>query len=281
MSAAATIKGIATEAQACRYIIDFIYERCRIRLHDGKEALIRARLGKRMRHLGFTGLPQYCEHLRAAGTEEEFTHVVNALTTNFTNFLREEDHFKFLVETALPTVLPPGEKRFRVWSAACSSGEEPYSIAFYLTDRYPPAAGWDWKITASDISTKVLEQAKKGLYEEDRVQTVPRDWLPRHFQKGIGSWAGYYRVKRAIMDRVDFQQINLTESYHHPHLFAVIFCRNVMIYFDRATQEQLVQQLCRHLAPRGCLLIGHSESLNGLRLPLRCLRPSIYQKNSS
>jgi chemotaxis protein methyltransferase CheR len=280
MSAGATMKGIATDAEACRFIIDFIYERCRIRLNDGKEALIRARLGKRMRHLGFASLPQYCEHLRASASEEELTHVVDALTTNFTNFLREEDHFKFLVETALPTVLGPGEKRFHVWSAACSSGEEPYSIAFYLTDRYPTTAGWDWKIIASDISTKVLDKAKKGLYDEERVQTVPRDWLPRHFQKGIGPWAGYYRVKRTIMERVAFQQINLIENYHHSQLFPVIFCRNVMIYFDRATQEQLVNQLCRFLAPHGFLIIGHSESLNGLRLPLRCLRPSIYQKNS-
>lgn len=277
---AATLKPIGTDADACRYIIDFIYERCRIRLHDGKEALIRARLGKRMRHLGFASLPQFCEYLRTEAPAEELTHVVDALTTNFTHFMREEDHFKFLMETALPSVLRPGEKRFHVWSAACSSGEEPYSIAFHLAERYPAAAGWDWRITASDISTKVLDKAKKGLYQEDRVRTVARDWLPRYFQKGMGQWAGYYRVKRALMERVDFQQINLIEEYDHSHPFSVIFCRNVMIYFDRATQEQLVNKLCRHLVPHGFLLIGHSESLNGLRVPLRCARPSIYQKNS-
>ncbi len=275
------MKAMAAEAEACQYIVEFIYERCRIRLHSGKEALIKARLGKRIRHLGFSGLAEYCDFLRTRGDDGEFTKVVDALTTNFTNFLREEEHFKFLVEKALPALLPPGQKKFQIWSAASSSGEEPYTAGFYLSEHYAPTQGWDWRITASDISTKVLDRARLGLYAEDRVTTVPQEWLRKYFQKGIGQWAGQYRIKRSVSERVAFRQINLIEEYSHAQPFEIIFCRNVMIYFDRVTQEQLVNRLCRFLSPKGYLFIGHSESLNGLNVPLRCLRPSIYQKANS
>ncbi|MGD0815354.1 MAG: protein-glutamate O-methyltransferase CheR [Verrucomicrobiota bacterium] len=273
------IKANIAEAEACQYIATLVYDRCRIRLHEGKDALIKARLGKRMRKHGFPGLPEYCDFLRTQADEEEFTKVIDALTTNFTNFLREAEHFKFLVEQALPSMPPKGRKDFRIWSAASSSGEEPFTIGLYLSDHYPPALGWDWRIIASDISTKVLEQARQGIYPTERLDAVPRPWLHKYFQKGLGRWEGCCRVKPSITERVSFQQINLIESYTHPQPFEVIFCRNVMIYFDRPTQEQLVNRLCRFLVPQGYLLIGHSESLNGLNVPLRCLRPSIYQRS--
>ena len=278
MPAAITRKLSEADMGACAFIIDFIYERCRIRLHSGKEALITARLGKRIRHHGFSGLAEYCAFLRSGADEDELTKVVDALTTNFTSFLREEDHFKFLVQTALPPASK--EKRFRVWSAACSSGEEPYTLAFYLMEHFPLTAGWDWKITATDISTKVLEQAKSGVYAEDRVRMVPQDWIRKYFQRGIGHWLGHYRVKPMISDCIEFRQLNLIADYQMTCTYDVIFCRNVMIYFDRPTQEMLVNQLCRHLSPRGFLMIGHSESLTGLKVPLNCLRPSIYQKTN-
>lgn len=273
------IASATAEADALQYLIELIYDHCRIRLQGGKETLIKARLGKRMRHLGFSELSEYCAFLQTRADDQEFTLVVDALTTNFTNFLREEDHFKFLVEDALPAIVPRAGKKLNVWSAASSSGEEPYTIAFYLAEHYPLTAGWDWRITASDISTKVLEKGRLAVYPEDRLRPLPGDWLRKYFQKGAGPWAGHYRVKRAITERVAFRQVNLIENYTHSQPFEVIFCRNVMIYFDRMTQEQLVNRLCRFLAPQGYLLIGHSESLNGLDVPLRCLRPSIYQRN--
>jgi chemotaxis protein methyltransferase CheR len=275
------MNAIAAESKACQYIAGLVYDRCRIRLHDGKDALIKARLGKRMRKHGFGGIAEYCDFLRTSGDEEEFTRVIDALTTNFTNFLREEEHFEFLVRQALPAVLPKGRKQFHIWSAASSSGEEAYSIGLYLSEHYPPASGWDWRIAASDISTKVLEQARSAIYPLEHLDAIPRDWLRKYFQKGVGRWSGFCRVKPAIAERVSFQQINLIESYSHPQPFEVIFCRNVLIYFDRPTQEQLAGALCQFLAPNGYLLIGHSESLNGMKLPLRCLRPSIYQRSPS
>jgi chemotaxis protein methyltransferase CheR len=271
-------KTIPSETEALEYISREIYERCRIRLDGGKHALVKARLGKRMRHYGFGDLSEYCHFLQTTAREDEFTQVVDALTTNFTNFMREPDHFEFLVNSALPKLLKPADKTFRIWSAACSSGEEPCTIGFFLAERYPVSAGWNWSITASDISTKVLEKARGAIYETERLTSLPREWLPRYFQRGAGAWAGYYRVKRAISERIAFRQINLIEDYSHPQPFEVIFCRNVMIYFDRMTQEQLVNRLCRCLAPNGFIITGHSESLNGLKAPLRCLQPSIYQK---
>ena len=265
------------EATACQYIIELIYERTRIRLHDGKEALIVGRLGKRMRHHGFATLAEYCDYLQTDANDEEFTLVTDALTTNHTNFMREADHFEFLVQNALPSVLAKGQSRFHIWSAASSSGEEAYTMAMFLSEHFPPSQGWDWRLTGSDISTKVLEKAREAVYAEDRVKPVPADWLRRYFQKGSGKWEGHYRVKRELSERVHFRQVNLIEDYDHAQMYEVIFCRNVMIYFDRETQEQLVRRLSQFLVPGGHLIIGHSESLNGLSLPLRCVRPSIYQ----
>ncbi|HAV63215.1 MAG TPA: hypothetical protein DCY13_12725 [Verrucomicrobiales bacterium] len=268
-----------SEARALEYIIALIYERCRIQLHLGKQQLIRSRLGKRMRHHGMQSLAEYCRFLQERADEEEFTHVVDALTTNYTNFLREEDHFRFMVEKALPAVLPPGRRSFRVWSAACATGEEPYSIAFYLAEHFPLAQGWDWRILATDISTRALAAAGAGVYPLDRATGVPHDWLKRYCQRGVGEFEGQFRIKPAIAERVAFQQVNLLGQYSFSNPFDLIFCRNVMIYFDRPTQEQLVNSLARCLVSGGCLLVGHSESLNGLSVPFRCDRPSIYRKN--
>lgn len=269
----------AQEAADFEFIIALVYERSRIRLHDGKQSLIRARLGKRVRHLQFKTLGEYCDYLRNTGDEEEITHLVDALTTNFTNFLREEDHFQFLVREGLPSVLPSGQRRFNVWSAACSTGEEPYSLALYLAEHYPLLEGWDWRIFATDISTKALAKAERGVYDQDRLDPVPQAWLRKHFQRGLGEWEGHCRVKPSLAERVRFQQLNLLGRYAFKGTFEIIFCRNVMIYFDRQTQEQLVNQLAQRLAPKGYLIIGHSESVTGLKVPFTCLRPSIYQKN--
>jgi chemotaxis protein methyltransferase CheR len=274
-----TMTAEATEAEACQYIARLAYDRCRIRLHDGKDALIKARLGRRMRELGMAGLAEYCDYLRTTDDEAEFTRLINALTTHFTGFFREADHFKFLVEQALPSIRPGHRKAIHIWSAASSSGEEPYSIGLYLSEHCPPALGWDWRIAASDISTKMLEEARLGIYPMEHLGAIPREWLRKYFQKGVGRWEGYCRVKPGIAGRVSFRQINLIEPYDHPQPFEVIFCRNVLIYFDHQTQHQIVKQACRFLAHGGYLIIGHSESLNGLDLPLRCLQPSIYQRS--
>ncbi len=272
------MRASTSEAKAFDYIIALIYERTRIRLHAGKQHLIRSRLGKRMRVQGVESLEGYCDFLQNGADDDEFTHVVDALTTNFTNFLREPEHFEFMVERALPAVLPAGQRRFKVWSAGGATGEEPYSIALYLAENFPVAQGWDWRILASDISTRALAEARAGIYPLERVQTVPREWLKRYCQRGLGDFEGHVRIKPELGARVEFRQLNLLGQFAFPVPFDLIFCRNVMIYFDRPTRTQLVTELARHLVPGGYLLIGHAETLNGLKVPFQCEQPGIYRK---
>jgi chemotaxis protein methyltransferase CheR len=271
---------VSTEVEKSDYdlIVSLVHERSRIRLHDGKQALIRARLGKRMRSLGFDTFHDYCHYLRAGTDEQELTRVVEALTTNFTSFLRERAHFDFLVQHALPNLLTNGPQCFRVWSAACATGEEPYTLAFYLAESFPLISGWDWRILATDISTQALEKGAAGIYPDSKLAEVPPEWQRRYFQAGHGPWTGQYRIKSSLRERLEFRQLNLLGNYGFTQTFEVVFCRNVMIYFDRATQEQLVKRLTEHLIPSGFLFTGHSESITGFSSSLRCLRPSIYQK---
>ena len=266
------------ELKAIDSIVDLVYERSRIRLSRDKEALIRARLGKRMRALGIPTLIGYCEYLFSRDGADEVQNAIDALTTNFTQFLREKEHFDFTIDDALPRLLDKNQKRFAIWSAACSTGEEPFTIAFHLDERFPLAEGWDWRIRATDISTKALDKAMQGIYPEERLSGLPRTWLRKYFQRGHGRFEGHYRVKEQIKNRISFQQMNLLEPSGDDGSFEVIFCRNVMIYFDRPTQQQVVTRLNQALVPGGYFFTGRSESLNGLALPLKCLRPSIYQK---
>lgn len=266
------------ETAAFQYIIDLIYERSGIRLHDGKRELIKARLGKRMRLHGFADLSTYCEFLKNSADEHELTQVVDSLTTNFTHFLREEEHLKFMANQALPAVLGNSRKPFKIWCAACASGEEAYSIGIYLSEFFPVQNGWDWSVLATDISTKALGAATQGIYPAQKLDPLPTQWQRSYFQRGRNKWEGYYRVKPELAERIIFRQINLLKPYEFSETFAVIFCRNVMIYFDRPTQEQLMNRLSKYLAPGGYLIVGHAESLTGLSVPLSRVSPSIYRK---
>lgn len=270
-------EGSRAETSALDFIIDLVYERAHIRLHRGKEALIRARLGKRMRALGLHDLAAYCQYLSGPEGEAEIGHTIDALTTNFTHFLREREHFEYAVGAALPALAARG-KRFRLWSAACASGEEPYTLAFYLEEHFPLAGGWNWEILATDISSRVLEKAACGIYPEERLQSLLPTWPRKFFQRGYGHYVGFVRVKQAIRERVAFRQMDLLDKLNQEHDFEVIFCRNVMIYFDRPTQQRVADRLSRALVSGGYLFTGRSESLTGLATSLRCVRPSIYQK---
>jgi chemotaxis protein methyltransferase CheR len=267
-----------SEAKACDSIIGLIHGRCRIRLHEGKEPLNRARPGRRMRLHGHESLENYCHFLQNDTPAEEFTEVVDALTTSYTELLREPDHFEFMVQRALPAVLAHGWRKFRVWSVACATGEEPYSIACYLAEHYPPAQGWDWRVVGTDVSAKALKQAREGVYPLERAGTDPSEWLKRNCQRGTGEYEGRFRIKPELAGRVDFQLLDLLGPIAFAEPFDLIFCRNVMIYFDRATQEQLATSLTRFLVPGGCLLTGHAESLTGLRVPFKCEQPGSYRK---
>ncbi|SDT85733.1 chemotaxis protein methyltransferase CheR [Verrucomicrobium sp. GAS474] len=260
-----------------------VYEYSRIDLGPNKRELVTARLGKRLRATKIESFSAYIAFLDSRNGQEELTHLIDAISTNHTFFFREIKHFEFMEQTVLPWALAEGakhgKKSFRVWSAASSSGEEPYSVAIHLTDYFRRNPGWTWKVEATDISTKILAQAREAVYAEERLRDVRPDWMKTYFQRGIDEWTGYYRVREEARKQVNFTHINLLQpKYPFTEPFQLIWCRNVMIYFDRPTQEQLVAKLSEVLVPGGYLFIGHSESLTGIKHGLKAIRPAIYQK---
>jgi len=249
-----------------------------IKLGPGKEALVASRVSKRLRALGMTAPREYLEHLRSDETGQEVTAFLDVITTNFTSFFREADHFQYITQWLEgPAASYGGQLRF--WSAAAASGEEPYSLAFVLAD----AMARDrrgFRILATDLSTKALARAKVGEYEERVVEPVPDD-TRRRFMSARRSADGtlVWSVRPEIRERVVFGRLNLAAPpYPMRGPFHVVLCRNVMIYFDRATASGLIREIERLLVPGGVLLTGHSDTLSGIPTSLRMVRPSIYVK---
>jgi chemotaxis protein methyltransferase CheR len=262
------------------FIRNLVYERSRISLSPDKRELVSARLAKRLRATNVGSVGEYCRLLQSPDQEEELANLIDAISTNHTFFFRENAHFDFLRQTIVPEMQRRSARerwpQFRVWSAACSSGEEPYSIAITLAENL---VGWSWQIQATDISHRILAKAKAGIYRDECVERLPKQTLQNHFQRGFGPQDGNYRVKAALRDRINFQHLNLLEGEPpFSELFHVIFCRNVIIYFDRPTQEELIAKLTSHLVPGGYLLVGHAESLTVLQHGLQAVRPAIYRR---
>ena len=268
-------------AEDYQYLCQLIYERSRIHLGPEKRVLVTSRLAKRLRHHGLESYHEYCNLLRSPRGGEELQFLIDRISTNHTHFFREQKHFDFLREVVFPQW--QGETRraepVRIWSAASSTGEEAYSIAIWLAEHFARAETNRWQIEGTDISTRVLEIAQRGVYEADRLTCMTADVLHRYFQRGVNEWAGHLRVKEELRRQVHFQHLNLLEGgYPFNHPFELIFCRNVMIYFDRPTQETLIQLLVDKLVPGGHLLVGHSESLSCVKHALKLVRPAIYLK---
>ena len=264
------------------FIRSLVYERSRISLSSDKRELVSARLGKRLRATNLPTIGDYCRLLQSPGQEAELSNLIDAISTNHTFFFRENAHFDFLRKTAVPEMQARATKerwsQFRVWSAACSTGEEPYSIAITLSECL---ANWSWQIEATDISHRVLEKGTAGIYRAETIDRLPKNVVQTHFQRGFGPQDGNYRAKATLRDRIRFQQLNLLEGEPpFTELFHVIFCRNVMIYFDRPTQEELIAKLVRRLVPGGYLFVGHAESLTALRHTLQTVRPAVYRRDT-
>jgi len=269
--------------EAYRFIAEKVYEHSRIRLGDDKQALVSGRLAKRLRHLHLDTYDAYCALLDSPRGAEEIGPLVDCISTNHTNFFREIEHLNFLRDEALKDWAPRltrERETFKFWSAACSSGEEPYTVAIVLAEYARTHGALNWQIEASDISSRILAKAQAAVYEESRIALPQPDWLSRYFQKGLGDCAGHYRVKDLLTRQVKFHRLNLLQAQYpvQPNQH-VIFCRNVMIYFDVPTQQELVTKLINQLAPGGYFVVGHSESLLGIKHPLQSLKPGIYRKN--
>ncbi len=265
-----------------RHISDLIYKHCGINLHDGKKELVRARLAKRIRLKKLGSFTEYIDFAANDPTGEEFSIMVDSLSTNLTSFFRENQHFEFLKKEFLPKLIADrnktGEKVIRAWSAGCSSGEEPYSLAITLLDSTQDLGNWDIKILATDISTKVLEKARKGIYAADRVEPVSLEQKRKYLTTEKVNRETLYKTSRQLKDAIYFGHLNLMSEWPIKVPLDFIFCRNVMIYFDKPTQEKLVNRYWDVLQPGGMLFTGHSESLTGIQHKFKYVKPTIYAK---
>jgi chemotaxis protein methyltransferase CheR len=254
--------------QLCRKV----YDHCGINLKAGKEQLVQSRLSKRLHALRLSTFEEYFSFLENDREGREMVWMIDSITTNKTSFLREIQHFDYLSREVIPKFR---KKPLRIWSAACSTGEEPYTIAMLLRDEISNVDSWDIKILATDISTQVLQKAAEAVYDEEILEPVPAKWRQKYFANaGPKKW----QVVPEVRNMVRLARLNLMERFPMRGPFDFIFCRNAMIYFDKPTQEKLVQRFYELLAPGGYLMVGHSESLTGAAHKFEYIQPATYQK---
>lgn len=259
-----------------QHISAMLYRLSGITLGSGKEGLVKARLSKRLRVLDLASFDEYMHYVEGDRSGQELTTMIDSLTTNKTSFFRDVAHFEFLKTTVLPS-LGPGTP-LRIWSAGCSSGEEPYSLAITLREELKGVRQRDARILATDLSTRVLAIARQATYDEAVIHDVPGQIMPRHFACVQSSAPRRYQVNEATRAMIKLAKLNLMGAWPMQGPFDAIFCRNVMIYFDRPTRERLVQRFAVLLRPGGHLFVGLSESLNNLTHPLKYVQPAVYVK---
>jgi chemotaxis protein methyltransferase CheR len=265
-----------------QFVSDLIHRHCGINLHDGKKDLVRARLARCVRTAGCASVGEYLAHVKADTSGRELANLTDQISTNLTSFFRERSHFDHLREKFLPALLEnkrkSGDNRIRAWSAGCSTGEEPYSLAITLLEAIGSSGEWDMKLLATDISRPVLEQARRGVYEQSRMSTMPPAFVDKYFGARSQGGKTVHEAGGLLRRIVCFNPLNLMQSWPFKGPFDFIFCRNVMIYFDKPTQQKLVNRFWDCLSPKGLLFTGHSESLTGVSHKFRYVLPTIYAK---
>lgn len=261
-----------------------IQDLCAIRMPANKKTMLEARLRKRMRVLGIGSFRKYWDYIDSAqGRKEELVHMIDVVTTNKTDFFREPAHFEYLYNNVLPDFQkhrdlrrPPG---LRVWSAGCSTGKETYTLAMILTEYSRNVQEIDFSILGTDISTAALEKAARAIYSKEKAEPIPAQYKKKYLLKSKDKSKNLIRIAPEIRSRVSFGRLNfLDEDYGLNASFDVIFCRNVIIYFDRENQQRILGNVCRYLVDGGWLFTGHSETLHGMDLPVKPMAPSIYRK---
>ncbi|MCP4291408.1 MAG: methyltransferase domain-containing protein [bacterium] len=254
---------------------NLLHDKTGIVLGDSKRALVESRVTQRLRALNMESFPAYLNFLANDKSGDEMIQLIDVISTNITRFFREADHFD-LLQTEMDKWATQGKTRMRIWSAACSTGEEPYTIAMSV-DELVKKHRLDFKILATDISTRVLAHAKAGVYEEDRLANIPDNLKNRYFRRQSGSGPTRYAVSEQLKNMMIFHRLNFTVfPYPIKGIFDVIFCRNAMIYFDRDLRTRMVREFARLLRPGGILMIGHAETLIGLENQYRTIKPSVY-----
>jgi len=258
----------------------YIEKELGIRMPDTKRVMLESRLQKRLRVLRIPTFDEYIDRV-FAGDDLELVHMIDVVTTNKTDFFREPDHFDILSARLLPDAMArnSGRNTFSFWSAGCATGEEPYTLAMVLEEFSASHEGFDYRIVASDISTRALDTAVGAIYHTDRVVPVPPSYKKKYMLRSRDPGRSEIRIKKELRDKITFIRVNfMDERFPFDGLFDVIFCRNVIIYFDRPTQERILGHMCKYLRTGGNLILGHSETLTGMPLPLRGLAPTVYER---
>ena len=266
-----------TDEDFC-FIQDLVADRTGIVLSNIKRTMVYSRISRRIRQCGVSDFAEYCNLLKA-GDESELVSFTNAITTNLTSFFREPHHFEYLVKTVLPEIeRNKKNKRLRIWSAGCSSGEEPYSIAMTVMDYFKNKPDWDIKILASDLDHDMVEHASKGVYKEELVTGLDKKHLRNYVKKGKGKTAGMVKMDQQLIDMITFKQLNLLNEWPFKGPFDFMFCRNVVIYFNKETQKELFDRYAELLTDSAPLFIGHSESLFKVTEKFKSMGQTIYRK---
>ena len=269
-----------------KFICQYVYESAGIVLNEGKREMVYRRITRIVRERNLDSFTAYCQILRES-PEAEKSYFINAITTNLTSFFRENHHFDYLLKNELPKLLKqnPGpnrrkdDKRLRIWSSAASTGEEPYSIAMTLLEGMKTELKqWDVKILATDIDSNVLATAKKGIYENKRIEDISANYKQKYFHRGMAGNASKVKVDKSLQDLITFKQLNLLHEWPMKGLFDVIFCRNVIIYFDKSTQQDLFARYYEMLTPGGLLILGHSENLGAYQKYFENVGRTIFRK---
>ena len=256
-------------------VSQIVHQVCGIRLKDGKEALVRSRLMKRVRALRMASIDAYMKYIESEKGSQELALLIDVMTTNKTDFFREAKHFDFLREKILPEMK---SMKMRFWSAACSSGEEPFSLAITLREGLADIDSRDCLILATDISNRMLEKANQAIFSKNALQDLPASLIQKHFNEIYEGSIRSFQVKDKVRAMVRIARLNLMDPWPMKGLFNVIFCRNVMIYFDKATQQQLINRFWDILMPGGYLFVGHSEGLSAISHKFRYAQPATYKK---
>lgn len=262
---------------------DFIYSEYGIKMPKIKKTMLESRLQKRLRTLNMTTFKEYVNFVFSKeGMDNEVVHMIDVVSTNKTDFFRESTHFDYMQTTMLPEYLKNmrTNQTLKIWSAGCSSGEEPYTLAIVLSEYALKNPGFDFSIVATDISTRMLQYAINAIYKENRISNIPTAIKHKYFLRSKDRESQTVRVIPELRKKVSFQRLNFMDNYYSlSETFDVVFCRNVLIYFDRQTQEKVITRCCNKLKSGGYFFLGHSESITGINVPLTQIRPTIFIRN--